>query len=153
MFGPEAASIINRNVVICNCGSPEALDLARPLVDGANVIEMDVEEHDSLMAYVLGLSHAVNIAFFEALRQSGRGYKELDSAGSTTFHRQVEISRDVASENAQLYYEIQHLNPHNAEALGYLQRALEDLRKAGVTGDREAFEKMMVEGREYFGGN
>jgi len=153
MFGPEAPSIINRNVVMCNCGSIEALDLARPLVDGSNVIELDVEEHDSLMAYVLGLSHAVNIAFFEALRQSGRGYKDLDRAGSTTFHRQVGISRDVASENAQLYYEIQHLNPHNIEALAYLQRALDDLREAGVKGDREAFERMMTEGSEYFGGN
>lgn len=152
MFGPETSSIIDRNVVICDCGSPQAMEMARPLVEGANVLEMEVEEHDVLMAYVLGLSHAVNIAFFEALRQSGKGYKDLERAGSTTFRRQVELSRSVASENAQLYYEIQHLNPHNVDALGYLQRALADLREVGIKGDREAFMRMMIEGSEYFGG-
>jgi len=104
------------------------------------------------MAYVLGLSHAVNIAFFEALRQSGRTFEELDGAASTTFKRQVESARNVAEENAQLYYEIQHLNPFNKKALEYLQRAVDDLKEAAVKGDREAFERMMQEGREYFGG-
>ena len=87
---------------------------------------MPVEEHDELMSYVLGLSHAVNIAFFEALRQSGKGYDDLNRAASTTFRRQVETSRDVASENSQLYFEIQHLNPFNKDALEYLQKQRRD---------------------------
>jgi chorismate mutase / prephenate dehydrogenase len=152
MFGPDTASIIDRNVVVCNCGSAKAVEAAMALVDGANIIEMDIEEHDVLMAYVLGLSHAVNIAFFEALRQSGKDYGDLNRTASTTFRRQVETSRDVASENAQLYYEIQHLNPHNQDALSYLQRAVSDLKDAAAKGDREAFERMMAEGKEYFGG-
>lgn len=152
MFGPDTASIIDRNVVICRCGSAEATELARLLVDGANIIEIEVEEHDPLMAYVLGLSHAVNIAFFEALRNSGRPFEELNQAASTTFKRQVESARNVAEENAQLYYEIQHLNPFNKDALEYLQKAVNDLKEAAVKGDKDAFERMMREGREYFGG-
>ncbi|MBI0583477.1 MAG: bifunctional chorismate mutase/prephenate dehydrogenase [Methanomassiliicoccus sp.] len=152
MFGPDTASIIDRNLVICHCGSAEANEAARSLVDGSNIIEMEVEEHDPLMAYVLGLSHAVNIAFFEALRNSGRSFKELDSAASTTFRRQADSARNVASENAQLYYEIQSLNPHNREALEHLQKAVANLREAADSGDRDAFERMMAEGQEYFGG-
>jgi prephenate dehydrogenase len=45
------------------------------------------------------------------------------------------------------------MNPWNVEALEYLQRAVEDLKKAAASGDREAFERMMSEGREYFGGS
>ena len=104
------------------------------------------------MAYVLGLSHAVNIAFFEALRNSGRPFEELNQAASTTFKRQVESARNVAEENAQLYYEIQHLNPFNKDALEYLQKAVNDLKEAAVEGNKDAFERMMREGREYFGG-
>jgi len=152
MFGPDTASIIDRNVVICRCGSAEATELARLLVDGSNLIEIEVEEHDPLMAYVLGLSHAVNIAFFEALRNSGRPFEELNQAASTTFKRQVESARNVAEENAQLYYEIQHLNPFNKDALEYLQKAVNDLKEAAVEGNKDAFERMMREGREYFGG-
>ncbi len=152
MFGPDTSSIIDRNVIICRCGSAEATELARSLIDGSNVIEMEVEEHDPLMAYVLGLGHAVNIAFFEALRRSGRPFMELDRAASTTFRRQVDSARNVAEENAQLYYEIQHLNPFNKDALEHLQRAVDDLMEAALKDDREAFERMMREGREYFGG-
>ena len=153
MFGPETYSIIDRNVVVCNCGSTDAVDRARGLFDGANLMEMDVEEHDPIMAYVLGLGHATNIAFFESLRASGRSFEELSQAASTTFQRQVETARDVASENAWLYYEIQKMNPYNAEALAFLQRALEDVRSAAERADRGAFERMMGEGREYFGGS
>jgi len=152
MFGPDTASIIDRNVVICRCGSADATETARSLVDGSNIVEMEIEEHDPLMAYVLGLSHAVNIAFFEALRNSGRPFEELERAASTTFRRQVDSAKAVASENAQLYYEIQHLNPFNEEALEHLQKAVNDLREAALKGDKDAFERMMQEGREYFGG-
>jgi len=152
MFGPEAFSIVDRNVIICNCGSAEAVDRARMLMDGGNIFEMEIEEHDPIMAYVLGLSHAVNIAFFESLRASGKDYAQLDRAASTTFRRQAESSRAVASENAQLYYEIQKMNPWNTEALEFLQQAVEDLKKAAVSEDRGAFEKIMREGKDYFGG-
>jgi len=152
MFGPETASIIDRNVVVCDCGSPSASNRARELMDGANLIPIEVEEHDPLMAYVLGMSHAVNIAFAEALNQSGKSYGDLNRAASTTFRRQAETARGVASENAQLYYEIQHLNPFNNEALTYLQKAVDDLKDAAAKGDREAFDRMMREGKEYFGG-
>ncbi len=153
MFGPDTISIIDRNVVLCDCGSTEAVDQARVLVDGANIIDMPVEDHDPLMAYVLGLSHAVNISFFEALRRSGVDYATLRKAASTTFQKQVETARGVSAENAQLYYEIQHLNPYNERALAFLQQSVEELRRAATAGDREAFDAMMREGREYFGGD
>ena len=38
------------------------------LIDGANITEMDVEEHDHNGNASLG--HAINIAFFESLRAS-----------------------------------------------------------------------------------
>jgi chorismate mutase/prephenate dehydrogenase len=37
----------------------------------AEQTEMSVDDHDRLMAYVLGLSHALNLAFFTALAASG----------------------------------------------------------------------------------
>jgi chorismate mutase / prephenate dehydrogenase len=152
MFGPETISLIDRNVILCDCGSIDALDKARALVDGANVTEMPIEEHDPLMAYVLGLSHAVNISFFEALRRSGKDYRTLNKAASTTFRRQVENAKNVAEENPLLYYEIQHVNPYNQEALEYLSQAVEELRRAASSGDKEAFDTMMKEGKDYFGG-
>ena len=38
---------------------------------------MGLDEHDRLIAYVLGLSHALNIAFFTALADSGEAAPRL----------------------------------------------------------------------------
>jgi len=153
MFGPDAYSIIDRNIVICNCGSTDAVDRASALMDGANIMEIELEEHDPIMAYVLGLSHATNIAFFESLRASGMSFENLSRAASTTFRKQVDTARDVASENSQLYYEIQRMNPHNANALASLQKALEEIRIASERDSQDMFKHMMNEGKNYFGGN
>ena len=37
----------------------------------AEQVVTTLDDHDRLIAYVLGLSHAVNIAFFSALADSG----------------------------------------------------------------------------------
>jgi len=57
------------------------------------------------------MSHALNIAFFDALAKSGHPFEELRMTASTTFVNQVENSRRVAKEDPEMYYEIQHLNP------------------------------------------
>ena len=153
MFGPETNSIIDENIVICNCGSYDAVEKAEELFDGANITKTDLDEHDRLMAYVLGLSHATNIAFFETLNRSDKSYVELSRVASTTFKEQVETSHNVVSDNAQLYYEIQNLNPYGQEVLSTLIDSVVSIKEAAAKGDKEAFTKMMSEGKGYFGGD
>lgn len=152
MFGPSASFIFARNLIVCNCGSDEAVHKFMPLLNGtgANVIEMPVEEHDRLIAVVLGMSHALNLAFFGALRESGFTYQELRRVASTTFEKQMEISSSVARESPNLYYEIQHLNPHNREMLDKLMGALREVQQAGSDEDRSHMIRLMREGRKYF---
>jgi len=154
MFGPSAESVYDRNIVVCDCGSPEASDRATELLDGtlANIVRIPIEEHDELMAYVLGLSHALNLAFFNALQKTGIDFDTLNEVASTTFRRQVATSRDVAFENPELYYEIQRLNPENRKALDLLIQAVEEVRRAGISEDKEMLLNIMMNGRQYFGG-
>lgn len=154
MFGPDTVSVFDRNVIICDCGDRTAADEASELMNwgGARIVRMPVEGHDELMAYVLGLSHALNLAFFRALVRSDRSYKSLESVSSTTFRKQIATSRDVAFENPELYYEIQHLNPHNSEALDNMIKSMEEVREAGRSKDGGLLAEIMRSGREYFGG-
>jgi len=69
---------------------------------------------------------------------------------STTFERQMSISKSVAMESPNLYYEIQHLNPHNREILDRLIDALREVQQAGCDEDREHMIRLMQEGRKYF---
>jgi chorismate mutase/prephenate dehydrogenase len=154
MFGPDVESLLDRNVLVCDCGSEEGLAVAHDMFQGtgANVHEIHVEEHDKLMSYVLGMSHALNIAFFNALVNSGLTKGELDQAASTTFRHQECASRRVAEENPELYYEIQHLNPHTKEALDLLVRSIEEIREAATADRSDEFVRIMEQGRRYLGG-
>ena len=152
MFGPSAKSLDNRNVIICDCGNKTAAEQVFGMFDGfgANLRMMPVEQHDVFMSYVLGLSHAVNIAFFTTLDRSGIPFEELESVASTTFRKNVDTNISVALEDPVLYYDIQHLNAHRDEAWDLFSKAVEDLKQASLSDDPSAFIELMNNGRKYF---
>ena len=115
----------------------------------ASIVEMDLDSHDRLIAYILGLSHALNVAFFTALAESGEEAVKLASLSSTTFDRQLAVASQVAGENPHLYFEIQSLNDYGTEPLEALANAVEKIRLMVDTEDGEGFASMMEAGRSY----
>ena len=115
-------------------------------------VDMDLESHDRLVAYILGLSHATNVAFFTALAESGEAAPQLARLSSTTFDAQLEIATRVAGDNPNLYFEIQSLNEYGSEALAALSYAVERIRSVIRAGDSDEFVAIMTRGREYLSG-
>ena len=152
MFGPSAESMYERNVIVCDCGSEAAVDEAMELLGnhGANVRMMPVTEHDKYMSYVLGLSHAVNIAFFTVLDRSGIDFPDMQSVASTTFSKLMDTNESVALEDPYLYYEIQHMNANREHMLTEFDTAVHDVVEAALSDDPRAFKDLMDRGREYF---
>ncbi len=148
MFGPRAPSVAGRNVVVADCGSAKAAALAAVLFSGGTIVSMPVEDHDPVAAYVLGLSHAVNLGFSEALVRSGFSAEMLHACASTTFRKQTAVSREVSEENAALYYAIQRENPYNDAAVSHLADAVAELR----TLDKEEFCRRMTSGALWYQG-
>jgi len=151
MFGPNTELLSGRHVIFVEAGSPEATAAARELFASTMVeqVVMSLEEHDRLIAYVLGLSHALNIAFFTALAESGEAAPRLAKLSSTTFDSQLDVASLVAQESPELYFEIQSLNDYGAESLEALSQAVERLRTAVISQDFESFAALMRRGREY----
>lgn len=151
MFGPDTELLSGRHVVFVDLGSPEALAAARELFSPtmAEQVVMSLDDHDRLIAYVLGLSHALNIAFFTALAESGEAAPKLAKMSSTTFDSQLDVAARVAQESPDLYYEIQSLNDYGAESLEALSRAVERVRTAVISRDHQAFVALMRQGRDY----
>jgi chorismate mutase / prephenate dehydrogenase len=151
MFGPDTELLSGRHVIFVEAGSAEATQAARELF-GSTMVEqvvMSLDEHDRLIAYVLGLSHALNIAFFTALAESGEAAPRLAKLSSTTFDSQLDVATRVAQESPELYYEIQSLNDYGSESLEALAQAIERLRSAVLSQDFESFAALMRRGREY----
>jgi chorismate mutase/prephenate dehydrogenase len=151
MFGPDTELLSGRHVIFVDLGHPEALTQAKELFAPTMVeqVVMSLDEHDRLIAYVLGLSHALNIAFFTALAESGEAAPRLAKLSSTTFDAQLDVATRVAQESPQLYYEIQSLNDYGAESLEALAKAVESLRRSVLSRDAGAFTALMEKGREY----
>ena len=151
MFGPDTELLSGRHVIFIDVGVPKATAAARALFEPtmATLVEMDLESHDRLIAYVLGLSHALNIAFFTALAESGEAAPRLAKLSSTTFDAQLAVSAKVAGENPDLYFEIQTLNDYGTESLAALLYAVERLRSVVRANDLEGFRSLMTRGQSY----
>ncbi|MFO1508448.1 MAG: bifunctional chorismate mutase/prephenate dehydrogenase [Steroidobacteraceae bacterium] len=152
MFGPDTELLSGRHVIFVDLGVPEALARARELFAPTMVeqVVMSLDDHDRLIAYVLGLSHALNIAFYNALADSGEAAPRLAKLSSTTFDAQLDVASQVARESPDLYFEIQSLNDYGAESLEALAKSVERLRAAVLAQDRGAFTALMLRGKEYF---
>jgi len=151
MFGPDTELLSDKHVLFLDAGSAEATAEARQLFAStmAQQTEMSLEDHDRLIAYVLGLSHAINIAFFTVLADSGEAVPRLANISSTTFDAQLDVATRVANENPRLYFEIQSLNQFGLEPLQGLLEAVEKIAASVKARDEEAFVKLMQSGRAY----
>jgi chorismate mutase/prephenate dehydrogenase len=151
MFGPDTELLSGRHLVFVDVGSPEATKEAKELFSPTMVdeLEMGLDEHDRLIAYVLGLSHALNIAFFTALAESGEAAPKLAKLSSTTFDAQLLVSAAVAQDNPHMYFEIQHLNRFGLDPLDALAKSVARIREVVSGGDEEGFVELMQNGREY----
>jgi chorismate mutase / prephenate dehydrogenase len=151
MFGPDTHLLSDRHVIFIDLGMPAAVSEAKSMfgATSAELVDMALDEHDELIAYVLGVSHALNIVFFTALANSGNSAPKLAKLSSTTFDRQLAIASRVAEENPRLYFEIQHLNDARELGLGALEKALAQLTRCVREGDEIGFVAMMERGRGY----
>jgi chorismate mutase/prephenate dehydrogenase len=151
MFGPDTELLSGRHVIFIDLGHAAALAEAQDLFvpTMAERVVMGLDEHDRLIAYVLGLSHALNIAFFTALAESGEAALRLARLSSTTFDSQLDVAARVAAESPELYFEIQSLNEYGGESLLALRQAVERLTNAVSSKNSAEFTTLMSRGRAY----
>lgn len=151
MFGPETQLLSGRHVIFVDVGHTEALARARELFAPtmAEQVVMGLDDHDRCIAYVLGLSHAMSIAFFTALAESGETASRLINLASTTFDAQIDAAMHVSQDNADLYYEIQSMNDYGAESIEALVKAVARIQTSIVSRDRESFVSLMARGKDY----
>jgi chorismate mutase / prephenate dehydrogenase len=151
MFGPDTDLLSGRHIIHVDVGRPDAVADARNLFASTMVEQVvtTLDDHDRLIAYVLGLSHAINIAFFTALAESGEAAPRLARLSSTTFDAQLAVASLVAGESPALYFEIQALNQYGGEPLAALVEAASRLQSLVASQDAAGFARLMRRGQAY----
>jgi chorismate mutase/prephenate dehydrogenase len=145
MFGPDEIGLSGRHILFVDVGNSEALSEAQALFShtAAECVDLSLQEHDEVMAWVLGLSHLVNIAFASALAESGEAVPLLRQISSSTFNAQLKVAAQVVSENPHLYYEIQQGNKMTGEVVDHFRRVLDQLSRAVRVGDEISWTRAM----------
>jgi len=145
MFGPDEIGLSGRHILFVDTGNPEALSEARALFahTAADCVDLSLEEHDEVMAWVLGLSHLVNIAFASALAESGEAVPLLRQISSSTFNAQLKVAAQVVSENPHLYYEIQQGNRMTGDVVDHFQRVFAELARSVREEDETSWTRAM----------
>ena len=153
MFGPEARTLSDKVICICDCGVATANERVSALFreTAATLVPLSLTRHVEMAGLVLGLSHLVNLLFARVLAGSGLSRRELHAVGSTTFRRQFETTVSVALENPSLYYAIQQANPFTARLFRELERATADWTGWVEEENPEAFAAGMAALRGWLG--
>jgi chorismate mutase/prephenate dehydrogenase len=150
MFGPDVRMLEGRTIVFCSDASEDDLAVVRGLFadTSARLVDLDPDEHDRRMGLVLGLTHLTNLMFARAIVHSGLSAGALAEVAGVTFGRQITTTREVASENPDLYYEIQALNGVTPETGAWLERALAEWLSAVSDRDPGRFAELMLQARD-----
>ncbi|VAW33587.1 Chorismate mutase I / Cyclohexadienyl dehydrogenase [hydrothermal vent metagenome] len=151
MFGPDIKLLSNKHVIFINLGDSDSVNKVKQLFQPtmAEQIDMQLEDHDRLVAYILGLSHIVNIAFMLVLAESGEAADTLAQMSSTTFDAQLAIGEKVVTENPHLYFEIQKLNNYSKSTLNALGDAVQRIITIVNNNQEQAFVGIMHKAQQY----
>jgi len=151
MFGPSVPTARGRNVIICDCGNDDANKAAERLfqVEGANIVRLDITEHDAAMAYVLGLPHLCSMMFATTLAESGRSIASLRALQGPSFQKMAAAARELSKESARVYHGIQCLNPSTKALVTSMAEALDRVGEAAMSSDPKEFKSIMESNRKY----
>jgi len=151
MFGGHVRMLSERTIVFCTDGRPEDISTVRSLFEetSADLVSMDVQEHDRRMALVLGMSHLANLVYSRAVQRSGLSAAELAEVAGVTFGKQMTTSREVVGENPKLYFEIQALNSFEPPIGDLLRDAVDEWQTLVAENDLDHFSEIMEDCRHY----
>ena len=146
LFGPGASTLRGKTFVSVGV-SPRAKfrEFKRHLVSlGAQVVEMDAEEHDRLMAVTQALTHFVLVAYVVALRsmKESRGAERLRAP---MFAALLELGKATLAVNPELYGEVQVFNKYSQLARSMVMECCRKLDTAFVAHDVETVRELFRE--------
>ncbi|HMA05167.1 MAG TPA: prephenate dehydrogenase/arogenate dehydrogenase family protein [Methanomicrobiales archaeon] len=142
LFGPTVSSLRSQTVILtpARCGTPLASRIPEILrAEGANLLVMDPEDHDRLMAVIQGLTHFGNLCMAEAIRRTGTDLAAALGATSPVYRIQMDLVGRLLSQDPALYGDMLQLNPHVPSVLASFEAAAADLRARVEGGELPAF--------------
>jgi prephenate dehydrogenase len=138
MCAPSEAGLLNQPVVVCRGRpGPKAdgfIEILRTL--GAQIREMDAQQHDKLMAVVQGLHHFYAVAFAHSFKALGLSPGETKQVSSPVYELRTQLMARILGQDPNLYVDIELENPYVPEVLRAYAQSVEQFKDAIERGSR-----------------
>jgi prephenate dehydrogenase len=148
VFGPGAKDLHSQNFVLTPTNETESeLSIkAQSFLEarGARVAVMTPEEHDRIMAVVLGLAHFISIAAADTLVGLGN-LAQTKNVGGSTYRVLTTLVESVMSEDPELYATLQMNLPGLVEIENLFRSKAADWASLVAAQDKAGFKSRMVE--------
>lgn len=146
VFGPGARDMANQNFALTPT-SDEETALAQKIKQyleerGARATLMSPQEHDEIMAVILGLSHFIAIASADALLSFDK-FKMMKEIGGTTYRVLLTLVESVISEDPELYASLQMSLPNIRQIEEQFLRKSKEWADLVKSKDRQEFVRRM----------
>ena len=147
VFGPGARDIANQNFVLTPTNEDEgvlAQKIRQYLEDKeAKVILMTPQEHDEMMAVILGLSHFIALVSADTLLSFNK-LKQTEAISGTTYKVLLTLIKSVISESPELYASLQMSLPNMAEIAKLFQKRAKIWAGLVENKDKQEFARRMT---------
>ena len=151
VFGPGARSLVNQNFVLTPTDEQEnrLAEKVRSYLEtkGAKVRLMTPQEHDDMMAVILGLAHFIAIVSADSLVNFER-LKEMEAIGGITYKVLLTLVESVISEDPELYASLQMNLPNLPDFQKRFQQNCREWAELVKQKDRQQFIHRMKAIRE-----
>ena len=142
VFGPGARSIANHNFILTPTNQEESTlaDKIKSYLETkrAKVHLMTPQEHDNMMAVILGLAHYIAIVSADTLINFER-LKEMEAIGGITYKVLLTLVESVISEDPEFYASLQMNLPNLPEIQKRFHKSCQDWTELARQKDRRAF--------------
>lgn len=156
VFGPGARNACGHNFVLTPVNQEEECLAARVAAfltgQGGSVRIMSPEEHDRLMAIILGLAHFISIVSANTLVDYGK-LSEMAGVQGITYRALLTLVESVLSESPELYASLQMNLPHLRQAQEIFIDNARLWTDIVSRNDRQAFISRMKQLRQTFEAN
>jgi prephenate dehydrogenase len=146
VFGPGARSLANQNFVLTPTNEQETklAEKAKNYLEtkGAKVRLMTPQEHDDMMAVILGLAHFIAIVSADSLINF-KQLREMEAISGITFKVLLTLVESVLSEDPELYASLQMHLPQLPDFQKRFQQSCQDWAELVKQKDRQEFIRRM----------
>jgi prephenate dehydrogenase len=151
MFGPDIDKFDGETIAVVTVNDSKAeMEMARTLLPGTKLINLDPEAHDRCMASILSLPYLMNIAFARVVAEGNLPL--MKALAGPSFEVQISVTESIVGESPDLIRSLINDNPFSSILIQKFMDEIKNLATSFKAGP-EKVDPLLKELRGSLGGD